>query len=435
MFTKASQRLTLFSWMMIAIILILSTLHTIQGARVTKIYERGTLASKSIIIEFNARLDPNQNIAIQVFPTTQIDSDIDGSRLIITFQQPLAYNQTYRLELVNVRDTRGKQTSKTYQFMTPRSEILYLQRNESGTDNLIKRTVGDPSSEKIIFSHSRIGDFAATHNNEGYLVVIDEPTAALQTTLYRVDETESRVLSPPKGIVMQLKSSTTDAVFLMRTIDMETLQNHFFTYDWHADNFTEITHRDGSSIHPSSFFFTNDGKTILYTDAADGALYMLDPSGTREPLSFGTVTSVRRILPDDSGLYLETKPAHYLLLKNDASQIDYLDDVTIAESTILMDGSTISLKNAYSLTKPSQLLIKSFEGNDTTLTLNDSNDALLRNITVSPNDQFISYNRSPVPNTYDAYRIKPEARLSELVIVDMAGEEIDVVNGTHIQWL
>ena len=434
MFTK---KLTRFSKIIIVLsfaVVCLSLAHTLHGPKAVSIDTSGQLDQTYITFQFNDILAPKQTPDIHIEPSTKFTASISDKQLVLRFDEPLLYNNTYRVEVSNIHDRRGRVASSSYRFHTGVQKIAYLQRG-SEIDQIHTRIVGKPESDAVIFEHERIGDFAVSTAGS-VLAVIDENTKTMFTRLLRITDEKSEEITPPKGIALAVTASATKNSFLIRTRDMATLTNYLYRYDWQSNSFEELVKLDGSPIHASHVQFAPDGETILYTDASDGLLYMLDPLAKREPLNFGSVSSLCRVLSANKGILIEPKPGQYQLVQNNGEFKTITEDITINEATMTANGTFIYVTNAYSLTNPSQVvkLMNPSSEIKTVLTF-DSSKELERSLQLSPNDELISFNIGSVPNTYDGYRVRPEVRDSSIKIMTLNGQLIDNFSGTHLTWL
>ncbi len=436
MFSKLNEKRYLMSVLLIVILITFLSVHvSIGGPRLVGKTLEGTLTASKLSARFNQTLNPNSTLNLKITPELKTHHSIQANELTIYFDEALKTNTTYRLTIEGVTDKRRKTSTATLEFKTPQQQLAYLQRRTiDGNDKIVTKTLGK-ATETILFSGERIGSFTIT-KNESLLLIQENTNRTLETVMSRVEDGRAKQLHPPKGVAIAISGSRVSNNVLLRTRDISSLQNYLYIYDAESNSFSEITKKDGSSIHAVKAEFASDGNTVIYRDAADGSLVLLDPMKQRDPISFGVTTDFHRYIPDNRGVLFETKPGTYELANSDGKRQTVLDDITISEATILSNLKTVVyIVNKYGLASTHLLLTLKSDNETVVLSDIDYTENTIWNLGLSTNDEFITYQIGKTPFTFDGYRIEAEPKNIETKILNTRGEQIDSINGSQVNWL
>lgn len=434
-FSIKRTRLNVSFALLIIIAATLAVFHSVNGPRLVKTTYEGPLAAKELDMYFNVDVKASENFSISTIPETDFRYEFLQNRLRVIFESPLSSSTKYTIAVANIADNRGHNTRAQTSFTTEAQQVVYLSRDEQGTVDIIRRkTIGDSETTEL-YRGNKIGDFAVA-NRKILLVIEDTETQQFNTALYQIKGTTKTAVEPPKGIAIGVSGATDKDHFLVRTRDQSTLQNHLFLFSAETSTFTELIKENGDPIHASHASFAADSSTIVYTDAADGALYLLDSATDRSPLSFGVVSTLQRYLPDDSGIFYESTPGKYEFVKNDGVVSTIVNNIEVSDAKIFTNHTdVVLLKNDFSLLSSSQKIIMKTPQAETVFQEINNAKQLVRRIDISPNDEYILIQQSNVPVIYDGYRTRTEPKQSQIELRSTSGLLKDSFQGSLLQWL
>ena len=434
-FNIQEHRLKLsFSAILVGVIA-LSILMSISGPRMVGKKIDGNLSSTRITARFNQLLNPDAPLEIKTVPELKLHYTIQNNEVSVLFDEPLKTDQLYQISLGGVTDKRGKQSTATIVHTTLAQKIAYLRRDpEGGNDKIFRKTIGK-NDEELLYESTRIGAFAITKDNS-LAIVKESVEKPLESSLYLVKNGQETLLSPPKGTVTAIADSRKSNKLLLSTRDPATLQSFLFVYNLDSNSFTELTKNDGIPLHAVKAELTSDGNSIMYLDAGNSALVLLDPENKRSPINFGVALNYEQYLPDNKGIVYESVPGKYELIKSSGGSETVLNDITVSETKMLSNLTTlIYLKNDYTLTSPRLQLTKKAKEELTILADIDSRKSSILEFETSPNDEFISYQTGETPFIFDGYKINSVPKNIETKIITPRGELIDTFTGAAVKWL
>lgn len=412
----------------------LSIILTLNGPRLISAERQGSLASTTFIGKFNTNLSKTEPLIV-IEPAIEHSATIQGNILTIEVKEPLLSNTSYKIE-ATVADLRNKQTTVTMVFETPGQEIAYLRRMYDGEpDEIYKKTIGS-DKENLIYSDFMINDFAMNERNEIAVITEKKSEDVKKNVLLIVDNKNPTSLQLPKGEPLSVTSTHASTLFAIRSQDPKTFENYLFIYDSKTKIFQEITDSKGMPIHASNIMFAPDGKTIIYQDARDNALYIDELFDDRGIFSFGVVNRLMRYMPDDSGIFVEKIFSEYEYISSNGERTRAKPQTGIIEKLPLMTNKgDVILRTDYGGdgTTQSLIIIK----NDQTEVKNTTSYAekVIDSLSISPNDEFISNYEATQPVIYDTYSNHATPKNNHIIIRDLSGLPIEVIAGSHLQWL
>ncbi len=425
-------------WSVIILGLLVSTLsllHSYSGPRLVKASVEGDLSSARLIARFNQTLATRQPLEITISPEIKNSYSVRSTEVLIAFDEPLKSDTAYTIKIAQIEGLTKKKNEVNFVYTTLPQKIIYLQRNYTeDSDHVIMKTIGKPD-EKSLYSDERIGNYAYTKSGKLF-VLKDTSDKKLSTELIEVSGKNQTIITPPKGVVSSISASQFSEKLIVLTQDISTYTSYLFVYDAENNTFKEMTRNDGSPIDATQAEFAHDGQSIVYRDSTDGALMLTDPTHKREPLNFGIVYNFHRYLLPDKGIFFESKPGTYEFITNDGKVQTVLNDITTTEAKLENDlSSIVLLQNTYSDDNTHQVLLRKTVQGIKKFFETDTESAIIREVDLSPNDEYITYQQNNSPITFDGYRTKNLPKGVKTIIIDKTGKTIESLNGASITWL
>ena len=418
-----------------AICLVLTILHTAQGARITDIKQEGSLAKTSLTFSFNNNLDENATLLIITEPSIANSYSIQGNVITVTMNESLKTSTNYKIKVENITDVRGKKSTATHNIETEAQSYAMLHRNKNEKDKIIIKTIGNENSETM-FEEYGISDYAVGAN-KSLLVITEEKSSRLSTNLYKVVDSLSELIQPPIGIATSVTAVSSSEYYIVNTRDTDTQSNHMYSYNLANNTFIELTNPDGSSIHSSYDQYASDNKTILYQSADTGNVNIDNFFDEKPPLVFGTAYNINRLAPDDSFILVESKPGFYDQINTNGVVEPVEAPPAVSSVTMTKDKSLLFIKNIYSSLGDSRLELTYKNGDEEQVLYTQSIDqGSLSHIKLSNNDEYASVEYSQQPVIYDNYLLNPRPTNAKVQIFDIEkGTEVESTDGILLRWL
>lgn len=434
MFIRTNRiKITFATLLLISLALIV--IHTFQGARVTSIETSGNLASQIISINLNNNLDQKVELQVESNPKINSEYSISGNTITLKIIEPLKTGTTYTFTVSNITDVRGKKSKATYELQTSAQQYAYLQRNPNGVDKIILKSIGDDTEETLV-ELSNISDFAIG-SDQTILVITEEKSPRLYTTLYKIKNGKMSTLQIPDGVATNITSNATSDNFILQTRNIDTQSNKLYRFTEKDDEFKELTNNDGSSIHATDVLIASDSRTLLYQTATTTDAILDNFDDHKPPLNYGTTAKIHDFASDDSYMLVETKPGIFSEIDQKGGVKEIKTMPAVSDLLITQNEKLVQIQNLYNLSGDSRIELSISSNNLSQVLYKQPIDEgtisrLTRNIT----SEFISVEQASEPIIYDNYQINPRPENVKLIIFDSnQNVQIENINGTLLQWL
>lgn len=422
---------------LISISIGLGIIHTINGPVMVKSTVYGDSARTVVNARFNNNIDNSSKIETVITPSIDNSYEISGDYITITFNEPTRSNTSYQIIINGIKDTRGKQSTAKLHFTTPSQSFAYIQRESDTSDKIYyKKNVND--KENLLYESELINQFAL--NSKMQLLVLSQSSNNNNFTYLNFkDKNNISTLSPPKGSPVEIVGSAKKEYFLIKSRDYNDYRSYVYMYKPSDNSFKEITYDNGDPIIASNMSFASDGETIIFQDSKDGIVYLYDTKNSRPSLNLGVAMKILRYLENGDGVFIESQPNEYRLLKSDGTDQAYDQKVKgtmVFLNALNKQNSFIGIRSVYSSTESaSQVLFTENAAGNKDLVEYDLSKVLINDMRVSKNDEFIAIEKANLPVIYDSRVNKSSPKNSELYIYNTEGQVIYNTTGTGLIWL
>jgi len=359
---------------------------------------------------------------------------VSSTKITITFDEPLKYNQEYDVSFV-ATDSKNRSSTVKSRFKTSSVDGYYLTRsNSSEKDTIYRFSLNDDTADSIIYEAEEIILYELAKNSFASLEQL-----GTDQKLYVITENKKQQVSlPTNQQVNAIKGSTTKNSYIMRFIDAKLFTSSLWEYDADDNELSEIFDEDGVPIRAGDIDYAPDGESIVFQDQ-NRVLQLRNDSTDQPPLVFGEFNTLRRFLPNEKALfgYRNNKPIG--IRASDGSFIEPIKEIETSYQTIIMQDleSYVYLRQKFNDSEDSleQSLISYSAGKESIVTTELLDKTLFMSLDVSPNDQYVSLEEAAMPAVYDDKRPNSKPKNVSLSIYDReSGAKIKTINGFDIQW-
>lgn len=407
------------------------------------------LAGSRLVLELNQQVERVDG-ELKVTPAEPAGFEIDGDRIIVTFERPLAADREIVVRVDGVVGAaQPSPATIEYRFRTADESVYTLvRRSSSGRPDVVRRaSLADPAPVDVLEA-PRLQAFAHAGEAVVAVAVEDDGTNTLRVAGLS-DETATLGLPEP-GVVRRIAASTTHPLVAF-DFDGRTnpgggapaYRDALFTLDVSgaAAAIEPVLRADGEPFAVADWRFV-PGTTSLVVQDTDGALFVVDALGIAAPMPLGAHSELRGILPGttvlvvadpDRGLLIDLEtgertenvlPIAELPDHAYPGRIQQLD----ADGAYVMDVLLASASATESLVAridPSETLVRYATGID----------GRLVGSCVSPNGRLVAVETVAAGAEGDGYPNLPSPvdRLTTVIDLDTA-ETVLVQNGGFSDW-
>ncbi|GAA1058124.1 hypothetical protein GCM10017608_05270 [Agromyces luteolus] len=435
---------------------ILGAASLTQGPKVTDAaidVERATrLAGSRLVLDLNQPVDRVDG-DVEVTPGASSELEIDGNRLIVSFDEPLPYHETVTVTIDGVVGTAQPAAATIeYRFTTADEPVHTLvRRSPDGRPDVVRRAhVGDPTPEDVLEA-PRLRSFA--HAGDAVVGVAIEDDDSNTLRVAGIGDATQTVALPEPGTVNSIAGSTTQPLvgftFNATAAGAEQApQSVLYTLDVSGATAepVPVLGPDGTPVSVNDWVFV-PGTTSVVVQDVDGAVFLADALGLSPAQPLGTHAELRGILPGTTDLVLadpdrgtildlatgETRenllPSAELPDEAYPGRVVQLDD----DGTHLLEVLIVSGDGAGSVATEA-LLARVGEAETVVLHATGGDSRRLATC-LSPNGRLVAVETAPIGAESDGYPGAPSllGRLTTVVDVE-TGEVVLTQNGGSSDW-
>lgn len=288
------------------LVVALGAANALRGPRVldtsAAVDDATRLAGTAVEFRLNqpvADLDP---AAITVEPATDAAVSVDDRTVRVEFAAPLRPSQDYVVEVAGVRATGGgPESTLRHAFRTSDETLHVLQRRGADGDDTVVRADTGGGEPQVVLAAPRIEAFAHAGDVVAAIELLDDGTDALRIATAGQDAEPARLALPQAGDLRDLQGSTTRPLigFLHDTGDGAGTLNLLDVADGVTASPEPVLALDGTPMPVADYAFVPGSPSAVVRDI-DGAMFLVDATGTRAPTPLGSHTELRGMLPGAS---------------------------------------------------------------------------------------------------------------------------------------
>lgn len=306
---KRSGREILVTILVLAVVAgALAALGLTQGPKLrTATINAGAAIERSgqrLVLEVDQRLDPVEAGDVRIEPATPFSVSSERGRVVVEFEDPLAYGTDYRVEFDARGSVTGNASTISHAFSTPDVAVHTLVRSGDGTgpDRIVRNGLTAPNSAEVVFEAPRITEYAVLGDVLAVVTVDDVGTPTLQFAT-PADGRSAPVATPPATEISDLRSAPGETlvgfvVHAVGAVDTGTGAGRLHVHDIADPSGVsrEVTGVGGAPIDVVDWTFV-PGTTSVVVQSADLQLVLIDVVHPGEPTPLGTHSELRGFLP------------------------------------------------------------------------------------------------------------------------------------------
>lgn len=424
-----------------------------QGPRVTEVQVDPSAATREsgsrVIFTANqslAEIDPGQ---VTVEPATDFTVDAAGRTVGVRFPTALDAGVEYTVRVSGATAVGGgPATELETTFVTPAAEMLTLERDPDGPDEIVRHEIGSDDAEAM-FAADEIDDFRAT---TAFLVVTSGPAEEMRITVIdRRTGDQADVSLPGSGTISSLQASARGQLYGFTYTDHDVTEtagraNVLFTGSL-REAFSSGAVADpvvvgGEEPSIDRWRFVPETSSLLLNDFS-GDLTLLDTGEDGSVTSFGQAGGIQ-------GVARSTYTALIWRVGDGFTAIDLatgdertVDDVDLGGETILghmiplPDGTTL---RGYSevvdgMPADARVVTVDADGSVTDVATVESGDAL-QQVCASPSAQYAAVTVAPdiAQNPFDRGFQPVPGDIETRVYETASGDLVATVPGFAASW-
>ncbi|MGO2097308.1 MAG: hypothetical protein ACTH2J_09045 [Candidatus Microbacterium stercoravium] len=423
-----------------------------QGPRITDVQADPAAATDTsgsrVIFTANQALGDVDADQVTIEPATDFALDAAGRTVGVRFPIALDAGTEYTVTVSGVQGIGGGPMSEfTTAFTTPPSEVLVLERDPSGDDRIVRRTVGGEDAEAVV-SAGDIDDFRATSS---YIVAsVIDGDAMRVIVIDRATGDQADVALPGPGTVLGLQVSERGQLYGFTFTDQDVSaesgrENVLFTgsiagaFDG-AEPDPVVVAGEEPSI--DRWRFVPETSSLLLNDFS-GDLTLVDrtdPDG--EVSSFGTALSIEGVARSTYTALIDRLDEGFVELdlasgeQSVVSEIDLDGERLLGHMLPLADGGTL---RSYALLEDgiptsSDIVIVDSEGDAREVAAVAEGEAL-QQVCASPSVQYVAVAVSPIAdNPYGGSVQTLPQEVTTRIYDARTGDEVAAWPGFDVSW-
>lgn len=302
-----------FTRLVVAIVAVLAVLVVALGAAnamrgprvldtVASVDDAVRLAGTTVEFRLNQPVGDVDESDVTIEPATDAAVSVDDRTVRVEFAEPLRPSQDYVVEVAGVRATGGGPESTFRHGFRTDDEVLHVlqRRGDDGDDTVVRVRTGGGEPE-VVLAAPRIEAFAHAGDVVAAIELLDDGTDALRIAAAGQDAPPARLALPQAGDLRDLQGSTTRPLlgFVQDGEDGSATLNLLDVADGATASPEPVLALDGSPMQVADYAFVPGAASVVVRDR-DGAMFLVDATGTRPPSPLGSHTELRGVLPGRS---------------------------------------------------------------------------------------------------------------------------------------
>jgi hypothetical protein len=438
-----------------AVALLLGVVGSLQGPRLSATAFDAAAATERggqrLVLTFDQPIDPVDAAQVRITPDAQVELATDGRVLTVRFAAALRFDAQYRVEVEATGAGTGRTATATYEVITPTATVTALVRDPEGPDRIERRTLGGDSPE-VLVSADRIQEYALLPDAVAYVELVADDSAALRIAPLSTP-TVVDIGLPGPGSVTRLDSSGRSGLigYTFTSALGPDLAAEYVAVLFVFDPLDPtglprpVLGLDGLPLQVIDWTFV-PGTTSLIAQAFDTTLLLVDALGEADPIPLGQHTELRGFLPSTTALVVAdpTSGATIDLATGETRTLE-LPESGVApgayETDLIVLGPTSYVQvvaSPISAQDPFRFVFEVIAVDDDgarRIYLPPDDDAVIREICVSPNGQYLAVSISDRGGRSDDYPAVPSFEGVSTYIVDIAGgTSAGGVTGFALNW-
>ena len=224
-------------------------------------------------------LDARANLTVEVSPDIPHQTLVDGSSLVLVFDRALRYDTLYRISVSGVREDGGFSAATwEHEFVTPVSNMWFLDRAEDGQRDRIMRVSTGGEPPRVIYEEDGIGLF--TPVGSVLVVVLEQAGRESLGIVEPVTGRRETALLPPDTQVVDLfaPASGSRVFFTLRSTRGDTYDRTLFSLDTGGSRTPQpVVDLSGAPLRATKVFAVPGGsQVVVWVD--DVTVVQVDPT-------------------------------------------------------------------------------------------------------------------------------------------------------------
>lgn len=400
-------------------------------------------------LEADRPLDPSADYRVEIVPDIPHDVQVQGMSLVVVFDRALRYDTTYRVVVGGVREDGGvAEATWNHEFVTPLSNLWFLDRDSSGGQDRIMRVPVGADNPQVVFEAPGISLF--TPVGSVIVVVSENPDGTTGMTLVEpVTRRAETILLPRMVEIVDLftPASGTRVFFTLRSLGNDTTYDRtLFSIDTAGSRSpTVVSDLSGQALRATkAFAVPGSDRLVVWVD---------DVSVAQVNMTTGLVLPIMSEAQELWGVSTDGSAIVAVDLSGTvAITIDSLDEQRLEVGPIggrqVFEGDTHLTASGFSVAKlavaqqagtefTSLLALVAADGSPTVLYRTPGDTGSIGRFQVSPNDQYVAV--EVVPNLAtersDGRRLAPRDVSVTTVVIDIdSGLIVRSVEGFWPVW-
>lgn len=414
--------------------------------------ERVTVQSGQQLRMFaNQPVDAVDASAVTVEPAAATTVSVQGDLIVVQFDERLRYATEYTVRIEGVgAPSRPNTSTFEHRFTTASASVLYLDRGDSGDDEILRARVDGAGRGDLVHAASGIQHFAPV---EGVVVVARDDGSGgsiLESVDARSGRVESlrlpdgvrvdRLLAPSTGTTVALILSPTgpgqQAALEPRTLALLDIGG--------SRELQPLADLDGAALTALDAWFLPDGGLLAHT--VDEALVRLDPAAPETVLPVSAYPTVHGVSSD--GARVSAADSFGGVALDLASGEEERLNPSLVDGEVAFGGEAALTAGALRVQKvavadpetgafATVLVADDGGGVARVIARTIENRGSLGPVLLSPNDQFVAVEVTPdvASAVSDGRDVEPRPTSVTLAIIDVqSGQLVRTLEGFAAVW-
>ncbi|MFK4731447.1 hypothetical protein ROT00_17295 [Agromyces mediolanus] len=406
------------------------------------------LAESRLVLQLNQPVA--EAGALRVSPDEPASLDVDGDRLVVTFERPLPANTEFRVAVTDVVGAAQPSPAEvSYRFTTADEPVFTLvRRSADGRPDVVRRASPAEPAPRDVLEAPRLQSFAAAGEVVVAAAIEEDGTNTLRVA--GIGGATQTVGLPEPGVVRRIAASTTHPLVAL-SFDGRTnpgggeprFRHALFTLDVSGAQaaLEPVLRPDGEPFAVADWRFV-PGTTSLVLQDLDGGLFVVDALGLSPPMALGAHAELRGILPGTAVLVVADPDGGARIdLTTGGTSANELPRAGLPEQAYPGRVQQLDAAGAYVMdvllasSGGAESLVVLVDGGGTEIRYASGPGSRLAGSCVSPNGRLVAIETVAADAPYDGYPNLPSPvdRLTTVVDLD-SGDPVLVQNGGFSDW-